>query len=63
MTNNRQNENQLREQEAPLKNTDNAFVRVNKDGHPEMPLSRDEESSKSNEQTLSDHQTKNDDKK
>ena len=62
MTNNRQNENELREQEAPLKNTDNAFVRVNKDGHPEMPLTEDE-SSRVNEQTLTDHQNKNDDKK
>jgi hypothetical protein len=25
------------EQEAPAKNTDNAFVKVNKDGSPQMP--------------------------
>jgi hypothetical protein len=27
----------LEEQKAPLKNTDHAFVRVNKDGSPELP--------------------------
>jgi hypothetical protein len=27
----------LEEQEAPLKNTDNAFVQVNSDGSPLMP--------------------------
>jgi len=32
-------ENKLQEQEAPLKNTDNAFVQVNKDGTPSMPTS------------------------
>jgi hypothetical protein len=29
-------ETKLQEQEAPLKNTDNAFVKVNKDGSPGM---------------------------
>lgn len=34
----------LEEQEAPLKNTDNAFVKVNRDGSPEMPeVNKDEE--------------------
>ena len=28
---------QFEEQEAPLKNTDNAFVQVNKDGSPVIP--------------------------
>lgn len=28
---------QLEEQEAPLKNTDKAFVKVNKDGSPSIP--------------------------
>ena len=28
----------LDQQEAPLKNTDNAFVKVNSDGKPEMPV-------------------------
>jgi hypothetical protein len=31
------NENTLEQQDAPLKNTDNAFVRVKKDGSPELP--------------------------
>jgi hypothetical protein len=31
------NENKLQEQDAPLKNTDGAFVKVNKDGSPGMP--------------------------
>ena len=35
-------ENKLQEQEAPLKNTDNAFVQVNKDGTPLMPTSSNE---------------------
>ena len=35
-------ENKLQEQEAPLKNTDNAFVQVNKDGSPLMPSSNEE---------------------
>jgi hypothetical protein len=30
-------DNELREQEAPGKNTDHAFVRVGEDGHPVMP--------------------------
>ena len=29
-------ETHLQEQEAPLKNTDNAFVKVNKDGSPSL---------------------------
>jgi hypothetical protein len=28
---------ELQEQEAPLKNTDNAFVKVGEDGKPHMP--------------------------
>ena len=42
MNNNRQKENELREQEAPLKNTDKAFVKVNKNGQPEMPVTKEE---------------------
>jgi hypothetical protein len=34
---NMENENKLQEQEAPLKNNDNAFVQVGKDGKPVMP--------------------------
>lgn len=30
-------DNELREQEAPHKNTDHAFVRVGEDGHPVVP--------------------------
>jgi hypothetical protein len=30
------NENKLKEQDAPLKNTDGAFVKVNTDGSPAM---------------------------
>ena len=32
-----ENENKLQEQEAPLKNNDNAFMQVGKDGKPVMP--------------------------
>ena len=35
--NNQQNEDALVEQNAPLKNTDQAFVQVGKDGHPVFP--------------------------
>ena len=62
MTNKRQSENELREQEAPLKNTDRAFVQVNKDGHPEMPRSGVNQDKQSNETTQSDHQKNNDEK-
>lgn len=37
---------QLEEQEAPLKNTDNAFVKVSRDGSPEMPEVEKEEDEK-----------------
>ena len=36
------NEKQLQEQDAPLKNTDNAFVQVSKDGTPSMPQTNTE---------------------
>jgi hypothetical protein len=36
----------LEEQKAPLKNTDHAFVRVNKDGSPELPRSTESQRSK-----------------
>jgi hypothetical protein len=35
-------ENQFQEQEAPLKNTDKAFVQVSKDGSPHMPTGNEE---------------------
>jgi hypothetical protein len=36
------NENKFPEQEAPEKNTDNAFVRVGEDGSPVMPSTKDD---------------------
>lgn len=49
----------LREQEAPLKNTDNAFVKVGKDGAPVMPERQEEDKHEQNnkEKTegLNDH--------
>ena len=36
-----QENNKLTEQEAPLKNTDNAFVQVNENGEPVMPSGDD----------------------
>ncbi len=35
------NDNKFPEQEAPEKNTDNAFVKVGKDGSPVMPSTKD----------------------
>ena len=35
-----ENEKKFPEQNAPLKNTDDAFVQVNKDGSPVMPNSK-----------------------
>ena len=58
MENKRQNENELREQEAPLKNTDKAFVKVSKEGHPEFPEGHEEDSRVSKKV----HQNKNDEK-
>ena len=56
MKNNRPNENELREQEAPLKNTDRAFVRVDKDGHPDFPREKNE----ANTEGVEKHQIKKD---
>lgn len=33
-----QSQDELRKQDAPLKNTDDAFVEVGKDGEPEIPV-------------------------
>lgn len=41
MINNTDKKSNLDEQEAPLKNTDHAFVQVNKDGSPGMPDAND----------------------
>ncbi|MDB5246169.1 MAG: hypothetical protein JWQ40_563 [Segetibacter sp.] len=35
------NDKTFPEQEAPVKNTDNAFVRVGEDGSPEIPSASD----------------------
>lgn len=36
-------DNKFPEQEAPLKNTDNAFVKVGEDGNPKMPSTDDKQ--------------------
>jgi hypothetical protein len=36
------NNERFQEQEAPLKNTDKAFVQVNRDGSPHMPQTGEE---------------------
>ena len=62
MENKRQNENELREQEAPLKNTDRAFVKVSKESHPEFPEGHEEDNRTSKTENKSVHQRKNDEK-
>jgi hypothetical protein len=37
------NNDRFQEQEAPRKNTDNAFVKVGEDGKPEMPAAENEQ--------------------
>ncbi len=37
------NERQLQEQDAPQKNTDNAYVKVGEDGKPEMPETQNQD--------------------
>ena len=39
------NDKNLQEQQAPLKNTDNAFVQVGKDGEPVIPQSAEDKKS------------------
>ena len=46
-----QENSQLTEQEAPLKNTDHAFVQVNKDGSPHVPETREEKTEEENKKT------------
>jgi hypothetical protein len=48
------NENQLQEQQAPLKNHDDAFVQVGKNGEPVIPKTTEEKDSPSRE---GDHTT------
>ena len=62
MESKRQNENELREQEAPLKNTDKAFVKVSKDRQPEFPESHEDGNRVTKEENKSVHQSKNDEK-
>jgi hypothetical protein len=45
------NKENLQEQEAPLKNTDNAYVKVGKDGAPEFPDKEKEKEENDNERT------------
>lgn len=40
----------LREQEAPEKNTDNAFVQVSSDGSPEMPETKEQDEAEEGEE-------------
>ncbi len=40
----------LREQEAPEKNTDNAFVQVSSDGSPEMPEAKEQDEAEEEEE-------------
>lgn len=47
------NENKLQEQQAPLKNHDDAFVQVGKDGGPVIPQTTDKkEDSKEGEERI-----------
>ncbi len=46
------NEDKFREQEAPLKNTDQAFVQVGEDGHPQMPKQEEEGQGSEEQQAL-----------
>jgi hypothetical protein len=62
MENKKHNENELREQEAPLKNTDKAFVKVSKEGSAEFPEAHEDGNRVSKEGQQSVHQSKNDEK-
>jgi hypothetical protein len=46
------NEKQLQEQQAPLKNHDDAFVQVGKNGEPVIPQKTDEEKDTQNEERV-----------
>lgn len=48
------NEKTLQEQEAPLKNTDDAFVKVSRDGSPNFPLDESTDDVKSKTQSTSE---------
>ena len=52
------NENKLKEQDAPLKNTDGAFVKVNNDGSPGMPQSTENNEERMREEADLEQQRK-----
>lgn len=49
------NEKKFEEQDHPLKNTDNAFVKVGKDGSPEFPTDEKKDDDGQNDTTTIDH--------
>lgn len=52
------NIDKLKEQDAPLKNTDGAFVKVNKDGSPGMPQSAENKNERMQEEADLEQQRK-----
>ena len=52
------NQDNLQEQDAPLKNTDHAFVRVNKDGTPSIPKTAENDKGEKKQQEKSDKSKK-----
>jgi Fe-S cluster assembly scaffold protein SufB len=44
------NDNKFPQQEAPVKNTDHAFVQVGKDGHPVIPQTANDKQDKEREE-------------
>lgn len=52
------NKDQLKEQDAPLKNTDGAFVKVNKDGSPGKPQSAENNNERMQEEADLEQQRK-----
>lgn len=51
-------DNRFPEQEAPEKNTDQAFVQVGKDGQPVMPATADEKAGNKEDNAVEDTQRK-----
>jgi hypothetical protein len=52
------NENKLKEQDAPLKNTDGAFVKVNNDGSPSVSQSAQNDNERMQEEADLEQQRK-----
>jgi hypothetical protein len=52
------NENKLKEQDAPLKNTDKAFVQVDRDGSSHMPKTADNKKDQMQEEADLEQQRK-----